>query len=102
MPTQTKSSSACVATSCTSSVNERRSRFRSSSSGEALLVDRHAAGPERLDLLGDDVADHDVVAEVGEAGAGDESDPARAEDPDARPGLRHAGGQLTRGMFGDL
>ena len=39
---------------------------------------------ERVDLLGDDVADHDVVAELGEAGARDEADPAGAEDADLR------------------
>ena len=33
-------------------------------------------------LIGDDVAHHDLVAELGEAGAGDEADPARAEDCD--------------------
>ena len=45
-------------------------------------MERHLAGAERLDLLGDDVADHDLVAELGEAGAGDEADVAGAEDPD--------------------
>ena len=35
---------------------------------------------QALDPLGDDVADDHVVAAVGEAGAGDEADPAGAED----------------------
>ena len=49
---------------------------------EPLLVDRHLAAAQRVDPLLDDVADDDVVAEVGEAGAGDEADVAGAEDRD--------------------
>ena len=48
---------------------------------EAGLVDRHLAAPQRVDPLGDDVADDHRVAELGEAGAGDEADVAGAEDP---------------------
>ncbi len=48
------------------------------------LVERHLAELERLDLLRDDVADDNVVAELGEARPGDEADPAGAED--AYPG----------------
>ena len=47
---------------------------------EPRLVDRHLAGAEPLDPLGDDVADDDVVPEVGEARTGDEADVAGAED----------------------
>ena len=57
-----------------------RSRFCSSSSGTSVLVERHLAARERLDLLRDDVADDDLVAELGEAGPRDEADPAGAED----------------------
>ena len=65
--------------------------------GKPLLVDRHPAAAKRVDLLGDDVADDDVVPQVGEAGTGDEADVAGAEDcdlhgrnlaPGARDGLR--------------
>ena len=54
--------------------------------GEARLVDRHLASLERVDLLRDDVADDDVVPELGEARPGDEADVAGAEDGD----LAHA------------
>ena len=47
---------------------------------DVALVERHLAAPERLDLLGHDVADDDLVPELGEAGPGDEADPAGAED----------------------
>ena len=50
---------------------------------EAGLVDRHLAALQRRDALGDDVADDDRVAELGEAGTGDEADVAGAEDGDA-------------------
>ncbi len=50
--------------------------------GQARLVERDPAGAQRVDLLRGDVADHDRVPELGEAGAGDESDPAGPEDPD--------------------
>ena len=55
-----------------------------------VLVERHRAARERFDLLGHDVADHDLVTEFREARAGDEADPARAEDAH----LRHAAGTL--------
>jgi hypothetical protein len=47
------------------------------------LVERNLAGAQPLDLLRHDVANHDVVAEVREARARDETDPAGAEDPHA-------------------
>jgi hypothetical protein len=47
-----------------------------------LFVERDAAVLKRLDLVRHDVADHDLVPELGEAGAGDQADPARSEDPD--------------------
>ncbi len=49
---------------------------------EPRLVDRDLAGAQRVDLRRDDVADDDVVAELGEARAGDETDVAGAEDGD--------------------
>ena len=51
---------------------------------EARLVERHAARLQRLDPLRHDVADHDLVAELCEAGARDETDPAGPEDADFR------------------
>ena len=47
-------------------------------------MQRHAARLQRLDPLGHDVADDDLVAQLGEAGAGDETDPAGPEDADFR------------------
>ena len=47
---------------------------------EAGLVDRHTARAELLDPLRKDVTDDDLVAQVGEARAGDEADVAGAED----------------------
>ena len=49
---------------------------------DILLVERHLAPAQRLDLLGNDVADHDVVPELGEARARDEADPTCSEDAD--------------------
>ena len=49
-----------------------------------LLVERHLAPAQALDLVRDDVPDDHVVAELGEADARDEADPAGAED--AHPG----------------
>ena len=46
-------------------------------------MDRHVAVSQRVDLLRDDVADDDVVPEIGHAGAGDEADVAGAEDRDS-------------------
>src|SRR5581483_7497646 len=53
-----------------------------------LLVERHLATLEPLDLLAHDVADHHLVSELGEADAFDQPDPAGTEDADAchRPG----------------
>jgi hypothetical protein len=48
-------------------------------------VEGQLPGAELLDLLGNDVADDDRMAQVGEAGAGDQPDPPGAEDPDRRP-----------------
>ena len=48
--------------------------------GHVELVERHPPVAQRLDPLGEDVADHDLVAELGEADARDEADPAGAED----------------------
>ena len=59
-----------------------RSAFRAQQLVEARLVDRHLAAAQLLDPLGEDVADDDVVTELGEARAGDETDVARAEDCD--------------------
>ena len=53
------------------------------------LVERHTSGLERLDPLRKDVADDHVVAELGEARAGDEPDPARPENPDLHGHDRH-------------
>ena len=49
---------------------------------EAVLVDRDLARLKALDPLGHDVADHDLMPEVGEAGAGDEADVAGPEHAD--------------------
>jgi hypothetical protein len=50
--------------------------------GQAGLPDRDAALLEALDLRLVDVDAPDVVAELGEAGGGDQADVARADDPD--------------------
>ena len=60
----------------------RRSRWRSTSSARPGLPDRDAALLEALDLGLVDVDAPDVVAELGEAGGGDQADVARADDPD--------------------
>ncbi len=60
---------------------------------DVLFVKRHLAEPEGVDLLGDDVADDDVVTQVGEAGTRDEPDPAGAEDAY----FAHRGGSLLPG-----
>ena len=49
---------------------------------EPRLVDRHLAAAQQIDALGDDVAADDAVAELGEAGGGDEADVADADDAD--------------------
>ena len=48
---------------------------------EPRLVDRGLTAPQRLDLLGDDVAGEDGVAELGEAGGRDQADPADPDHP---------------------
>ena len=49
---------------------------------EAGLVEREPSFAQRVDPLGGDIPDHDVVAELGEAGSRDDADPAGTEDPD--------------------
>ena len=55
---------------------------------EAVLDDRDLARGEPGDLVGVDVGADDLVAEVGEAGAGGQPDVARADDGDPRHGRR--------------
>ena len=50
--------------------------------GQAGLVDRHVAARQRVDLFLHDVADPDVMSEVGEASCGDEAYPARPDYPE--------------------
>ena len=50
--------------------------------GQPRLVDRQAAALEQGDLGGVDVEAIDVVAEIGEAGGGDEADVAGTDDRD--------------------
>ena len=50
---------------------------------EPGLVDGHLARPEALDPIREDVADHHLVPEVGEARTGDEADIAGAEHADS-------------------
>ena len=59
-----------------------RSRFLRDELLEAGLVDRDLAALEARDLVGVDVDAPDLVAELGEAGGGDEADVAGADDPD--------------------
>ena len=49
---------------------------------EPRLEERHLPGAQRIDPLGDDVADDDVVAELGEAGPADEAGVPGAEECD--------------------
>src|SRR5204862_386637 len=55
---------------------------------DLVLVEEHLTPAQRFDLLGDDVADDDVMPELREARAGDQTHPARAEDSDPHSGLR--------------
>jgi hypothetical protein len=59
------------------------------------LVDRHAAGFENADLLGIEVEAEHVVADIGEAGAGNQADVAGADHGDfhagSSPGERNGG-----------
>ena len=82
MPTATKRNSAPATASPTSSVKVSRSRVPREQLLQARLVDRDLAGAKPLDPLGEDVAHHDVVTELCEARAGDETDVAGAEDSD--------------------
>src|SRR5439155_27333143 len=52
--------------------------------GEPGLMERNLAAGERVDLLGDHVAGHHAMAELGEAGGGDEADPADSDHPYGR------------------
>ena len=56
-------------------------------------MERDAPGAQRLDLLGHDVSDDDVVAELGEARARDEADPPGPEDAEGRL-LQRSRGQI--------
>ena len=93
MSTQQKRSCAFEMTSPMSVVKWSRSRFFVEQLREARLVDRHLAAAERVDLLLEDVARVDLVAELGEAGRRDQPDPA---DPDYayRLALAHGRGRL--------
>ena len=82
MPTATYRNSASETASPTSSVYVSRSAFRSQQLLETRLPDRHLAGAKPLDALGEDVAHHDLVTELREARAGDETDVAGTEDSD--------------------
>ena len=63
---------------------------------EAGLVDRDLAALEALDLVGVDVDAPDLVAELGEAGRGDEADVAGADDADGFAlQLMWSGGRLV-------
>ena len=55
---------------------------------EAVLDDRDLATGQPSDLVRVDVGARDLVAEMGEAGSGRQPDVARADDGDARHGLR--------------
>ena len=63
---------------------------------EARLVDRHLAALQGRDALRDHVPDDDRVAELGEAGTGDEADVAGTEDGDVGRGGAHDGWERTR------
>jgi hypothetical protein len=72
---------------------------------EARLVDRRAPGLEGLDLRGVLVDAADLVAEIGEAGPGDEADIAGADHRDAHGGSiflkrRASAGAIGRGTPG--
>ena len=58
---------------------------------EPRLEDGDVARQQRRDLRRVDVADHHVVTDLGEAGAGDQPDVAGAEDRDPFSRLRHDG-----------
>ena len=56
--------------------------------GQARLVDRNLAAVERVDLRLVDIDAGDVVAAVGEAGAGDQADVAGANDCNFHDAIR--------------
>ena len=56
--------------------------------GEARLVDRHLAARERADLFGVLVDAGHVVAEIGEAGPGNEADITGADHGNAHAKIR--------------
>jgi hypothetical protein len=64
--------------------------------GNTLLVKRNVAAPKCVDLLGDDVADHDLVAELGEACARDEAHPTCSENAD----LAHRAPETSERLLG--
>ena len=90
MSTQTKSRRARSSSTGISVVKVIRSALRRSISLEAGLVDRRLAARERLDLLGEDVAGDHLVAELGEAGGGHQTDPADPDYPDRLALLAHS------------
>ena len=57
---------------------------------EAGLVDRHAAALQHVDLARVDVEAQHVVADLGEAGAGDEPDVAGADHRDLHAAISEA------------
>ncbi len=57
-----------------------------SSSSQARLVEPGAAFADEVQLAGVVVVDHDVVADMGKAGGGDEADVAGADHGDAHAG----------------
>jgi hypothetical protein len=59
----------------------------------AWLVDRHLAAAQALDLRRVDVDAPHVVADLGEAGRGDEADVAGADDADGFALRGHGGGR---------
>ena len=56
---------------------------------ETRLVDGHGAGVEVGDAICDDVANHDLIPEVGEAGGRHKADPAGAENADRLTDAAH-------------
>ena len=84
--TQTNRNSAPSTASPASSVKREPLGVLREQLVEARLEDRHLASLEPVDLLGDDVADDHVVAELREARSSDEADVACAEDADPAHG----------------
>ena len=68
-----------------------RPRWRCDELGQAGLVDRDLAALQARDLVGVDVDAPDLVAELGEAGRGDEADVAGADDADGFARGAHEG-----------